>query len=235
MILFLEIAFWHQIILQDAGSSIMENIIMFYDYAILVLVIIITIIIYILLIIIKNVYINRVLLEGQIIEVIWTVVPIFFLIFLAFPSLKILYLTDEINNPIFTFKVIGHQWYWEYEYNLNHKFLKKNFLTDNIESLMNNNLSLDSFRLLDVSENFLIPIKCQIRMLILSDDVIHSFALPSLGIKVDAVPGRLNQIGLNVNRPGLFYGQCSEICGVNHRFMPIVIESINLNKFLKKI
>lgn len=175
---------------------------------------------------IKNKLINRFLLEGQLIEIIWTIVPIFFLIFLAVPSLKILYIRDEINNPIFTFKAIGHQWYWEYEYCLN--YLNKLFEIENVESVINKQYILDSFRLLDVNENFYIPLKCQVRLLVLSDDVIHSFAVPSLGIKVDAVPGRLNQIRLLVNRPGLYYGQCSEICGVNHSFIPIVIEVVEM-------
>lgn len=94
---------------------------------------------------------------------------------------------------------------------------------------------LDLFRLLDVSNTFLVPINCQIRLLILSEDVIHSFTVPSLGFKIDAVPGRINQVNLNINRPGLFYGQCSEICGVNHRFIPVVIESLNLIRFIKVI
>lgn len=194
---------------------------------------IISIIIYILFFIINNKLINRFLLEGQIIEIIWTIIPMFFLIFLAIPSLKILYITDEINNPLFSFKAIGHQWYWEYEYDLvvNNKII--NLYIDNSESIILKENNKDLFRLLDVSETFLIPIKCQIRIIVLSDDVIHSFTVPSIGIKVDAVPGRLNQINLLINRPGLFYGQCSEICGVNHRFIPIVIESIKLSKFLK--
>lgn len=221
--------------LQDAAASIIEIIIMFYDRAILIIIIIIILIIYILIFILKNKLINRNLLEGQIIEIIWTVIPMFCLIFLAIPSLKILYITDESNEPLFTFKVIGHQWYWEYEYSL--RLLEENSLIEfnNVDSIINRNLNIDSFRLLDVSENFCIPIKCQIRLIVLSDDVIHSFAVPSLGIKVDAVPGRLNQVNILVNRPGLFFGQCSEICGVNHRFMPIVVESIRLIKFLKNL
>lgn len=211
----------------------MERIVVFYDYGIIVIVIIIILIIYILIFIVNNNYINRFLLEGQFIELVWTLIPIFFLIFLAFPSLKILYLTDEINNPLFTFKVIGHQWYWEYEYNL--RLLNISDEIDNVDSIINKIIKMDSFRLLDVSEHFFVPIKCQVRLIILSDDVIHSFAVPALGIKVDAVPGRLNQIGMNINRPGLFFGQCSEICGVNHRFIPIVIESLTLKDWLKKI
>lgn len=188
-----------------------------------------------LLFIIKNKLINRFLLEGQLIEIVWTIIPMFFLIFLAFPSLKILYLTDENNNPLFTFKAIGHQWYWEYEYNLSifNKIIKLNL--DNVDSIIKTEINIDLFRLLDVNEHFLIPIKCQIRLLVLSDDVIHSFAVPSLGIKVDAVPGRLNQVNIFISRSGLYFGQCSEICGVNHRFIPIVIEAVKLSKFIKCI
>lgn len=175
------------------------------------------------------------MLEGQLIEIIWTIIPIIFLIFLAIPSLKILYLTDENNNSLFTFKAIGHQWYWEYEYNLSLFNKLINLKIDNSESIINTEYNNNSFRLLDVSEHFYIPLKCQIRLLVLSEDVIHSFAVPSLGIKVDAIPGRLNQVNLFVNRPGLYFGQCSEICGVNHRFIPIVIEVVKLSKFLKLI
>lgn len=142
-----------------------------------------------------------------------------------------MYITDEINRPVFSIKIIGHQWYWEYEYNFkNLKNLIVNF--ENVESIIDKNLEVNSFRLLDVSENLILPIKCQLRLIILSDDVIHSFAIPSIGIKVDAVPGRLNQVSLLINRPGLFYGQCSEICGVNHRFIPIVIESVRFKNFI---
>lgn len=170
---------------------------------------------------------NRLILEGQIIEIIWTVVPIIFLIFLAIPSLKILYLTDEINNPIISVKVIGHQWYWRYEYS--------DFKDIIFDSFIINNISKSRFRLLDVDNNIILPINNQIRLLINSSDVIHSFAIPSIGVKVDAVPGRINQIPLYIKRPGLYFGQCSEICGVNHRFIPIVIEATKLKYFINWI
>lgn len=143
--------------------------------------------------------------------------------FLAIPSLKILYLTDEINHPILSIKVLGHQWYWRYEYN---DF--KNLEFDSFIIKFENN----EFRLLDVDNRLILPIKNQIRLLVNSLDVIHSFAIPRLGLKVDAVPGRINQISICINRPGLYYGQCSEICGVNHRFIPIVIERTRLVNFL---
>lgn len=158
------------------------------------------------------------------IELVWTIIPIIFLFFLAFPSLHLLYLRDEIKNPIFRIKVIGHQWYWSYEYG---DFNNKIF-----DSYIVNNLNdKELFRLLDVDNYLVIPINCQIRFLVSSLDVIHSFTVPSLGIKVDAVPGRINQISIYIQRPGIYYGQCSEICGVNHRFMPIGLEVVNWDTF----
>lgn len=190
---------------------------------------IVILIIYIIIYILINKNVNRFLYEGQIIEIIWTVIPVFILIFLAIPSLKILYLTDEINNPLISVKSIGHQWYWRYEYN--------DFLNINFDSFIldKNDLEIRIFRLLDVDNHIVIPINTQIRILISSLDVIHSFTVPSAGIKVDAVPGRINQISINLNRPGLFFGQCSEICGVNHRFIPIVVESTRIENFINWI
>nr|QVT11047.1 cytochrome c oxidase subunit II [Nasonia vitripennis] len=216
---------WSQIMFQDANSPIMENMIMFHDHAMLIIMMIITMILYIIIFMMNNKFINRNLLEGQMIEIIWTVIPIILLIFLAIPSLKILYLTDETNFPNITIKIIGHQWYWSYEYS--------DFKMINFDSFMikNNNM----FRLLDVDNRMVLPYNTQIRMLINSLDVIHSFTVPSLGIKVDAVPGRINQISCMMKRPGIFFGQCSEICGVNHSFMPIVLESTKMNMFINWI
>nr|AWN56252.1 cytochrome c oxidase subunit 2 [Euschistus heros] len=214
---------WNQLSLQDSNSPIMENMIMFYDHAMLVVMMIIVLIMYMLIFMLLNKFINRNMFEGQLIEIIWTIIPMLFLIFIAIPSLKILYLSDEIINPEFSIKSIGHQWYWSYEYN--------DFNDINFDSFMMNDNSKNLFRLLDVDNRLIVPMNSQIRMLINSSDVIHSFALPSVGIKVDAVPGRINQINLNLIRPGIYYGQCSEICGVNHSFMPIVIESIPLKIF----
>lgn len=137
-------------------------------------------------------------------------------------------MSDEIYNPILSVKRIGHQWYWRYEIS---DFKNVNF--DSFILIDLNNLNL--FRLLDVDNRLILPINLQIRILIRSDDVIHSFTVPSIGIKVDGIPGRINQLNLFINRPGLFFGQCSEICGTNHRFIPIVIESTNLKIFLNWI
>lgn len=179
----------------------------------------------IIFIIIKNKIINRFLLHGNTIELIWTIIPMFILIFIAIPSLKILYLTEETSNNKLTLKSIGHQWYWRYEYS--------DFQNINFDSFIipTNQLSPNEFRLLDVDNRCILPYKYSIRLLTTSIDVIHSWTLPALGIKVDSTPGRLNQTIFLMNRPGLYFGQCSEICGTNHRFIPIVIESTNFINF----
>nr|WPS67079.1 cytochrome c oxidase subunit 2 [Hyssopus sp. 1 HHL-2023a] len=226
MLNIINISLWGQISLQDSNSPIMENMLMFYDHAMLVIMMIVVLIMYMIIYMLMNKLTNRYLFEGQLIEIVWTIIPMLFLIFLAIPSLKILYLTDEVNNPLISVKAIGHQWYWSYEYN--------DFMNISFDSFMlDKNLSGDGmFRLLDVDNHMILPMNNQIRLLISSLDVIHSFAMPSLGLKVDAVPGRINQISLLMNRPGMFFGQCSEICGVNHSFMPIVIESTSLENFV---
>nr|YP_010982448.1 cytochrome c oxidase subunit II [Cheiloneurus chinensis]WOE90954.1 cytochrome c oxidase subunit II [Cheiloneurus chinensis] len=216
---------WTNINLQDANSSIMENLVLFHDYAMIVIMMIVVLIFYILLFMILNKYINRFMFEGQLIEIIWTVVPMFLLFFLVFPSLKILYLSDEILNPYLSIKVLGHQWYWSYEYS--------DFKDLEFDSFMKSSLESYNFRLLDVDNSLVVPNNLNLRFLISSLDVIHSFTIPSAGVKVDAIPGRINQITMNLNRVGLYYGQCSEICGVNHSFMPIVLEVNMLNNFME--
>lgn len=189
------------------------------------LIFIIIIILYIIFSIIFNKFINRFLLQGHLIELIWTISPIFILIFIALPSLKILYITDEIFNNNITIKSIGHQWYWRYEYT---DFLIKEFDSFIISS---NSLNTNEFRLLDVDNRCILPFNYPIRIITSSIDVIHAWTIPSLGIKIDSSPGRLNQSIIIIYRPGLYFGQCSEICGINHRFIPIVIESTNIFYF----
>lgn len=151
------------------------------------------------------------------------------MIFIALPSLRLIYILDEINNPAITVKIIGHQWYWSYEYS---DFKNLEFDSYIIPTTEINNFN---FRLLDVDNRIITPFKTQVRILVSSTDVIHSWTIPSLGVKIDASPGRLNQSTFYINRSGLFYGQCSEICGANHRFIPIVIESISPSFFIKWI
>nr|YP_010627150.1 cytochrome c oxidase subunit II [Mecodina praecipua]WBK26841.1 cytochrome c oxidase subunit 2 [Mecodina praecipua] len=222
-------ATWSNLNLQNSASPLMEQIIFFHDHTLIILIMITILVGYLMTSLLFNKYINRFLLEGQMIELIWTILPAITLIFIALPSLRLLYLLDELNNPLITLKSIGHQWYWSYEYS--------DF--DNIEfdsyMIPSNELQPNSFRLLDVDNRIILPMNNQIRILVTATDVIHSWTVPSLGIKVDANPGRLNQTNFFINRPGIFYGQCSEICGANHSFMPIVIESISIKNFINWI
>nr|QKD74988.1 cytochrome c oxidase subunit 2 [Suillia sp. HeleYD1] len=220
---------WANLGLQDSASPLMEQLIFFHDHALLILVMITILVGYLMFMLFFNKYTNRYLLHGQTIEMIWTILPAIVLLFIAFPSLRLLYLLDEINEPSVTLKAIGHQWYWSYEYS--------DFLNIEFDSYMipTNELSTNGFRLLDVDNRIVLPTNSQIRILVTAADVIHSWTIPALGVKVDGTPGRLNQTNFLMNRPGLFYGQCSEICGANHSFMPIVIESVPVNFFIKWI
>nr|AAX58179.1 cytochrome oxidase subunit II [Anopheles minimus A] len=222
-------ATWANLGLQDSSSPLMEQLNFFHDHTLLILTMITILVGYIMGMLLFNKFTNRYLFHGQTIEIIWTVLPAIILMFIAFPSLRLLYLMDEINTPSITLKSIGHQWYWSYEYS--------DFLNLEFDSYMipTNELETNGFRLLDVDNRIVLPMNNQIRILVTATDVLHSWTVPSLGVKVDATPGRLNQINFLINRPGLFFGQCSEICGANHSFMPIVIESIPMNYFIKWI
>nr|YP_010987574.1 cytochrome c oxidase subunit II [Bledius obscurus]WON65980.1 cytochrome c oxidase subunit II [Bledius obscurus] len=220
---------WKTLMLQDSASPLMEQLMFFHDHTLMILIMITTIVTYMLITIMFNQFNYRYLLESQMIEIIWTMLPAIILIFIALPSLRLLYLLDEINNPMITIKTIGHQWYWSYEYS--------DFSNIEFDSYMipYNELKSYNFRLLDVDNRICAPFNAQVRMLVTSTDVIHSWTIPSLGIKIDATPGRLNQTSLFMNRSGIFFGQCSEICGANHSFMPIVMESISSNFFINWI
>nr|QII42036.1 cytochrome c oxidase subunit 2 [Anopheles sinensis]QII42049.1 cytochrome c oxidase subunit 2 [Anopheles sinensis] len=222
-------ATWANLGLQDSSSPLMEQLNFFHDHTLLILTMITILVGYIMGMLMFNQFTNRYLLHGQTIEIIWTVLPAIILMFIAFPSLRLLYLMDEINTPSITLKSVGHQWYWSYEYS--------DFMNLEFDSYMipTNELETNGFRLLDVDNRIVLPMNNQIRILVTATDVLHSWTVPSLGVKVDATPGRLNQINFLINRPGLFFGQCSEICGANHSFMPIVIESIPMNYFIKWI
>jgi len=240
----------------------------------------------------KNIYnknYNYNFISDVYLEIIWTLLPAFFLCLLVFPSFYILNLFNNSyyfnSNPTYTVRVTGHQWWWEYEsffnkfncnyielnyylnnylfYNtfsnqninwililmnrfnsfdfiLEYKFLKKlidesEFKNNITESYMisDEDLELGDYRLLEVDNSLILPVKKTIRLLITSDDVLHSWAIPALGCKIDACPGRLNEIFLYIKKPGIFYGQCSELCGYYHGFMPIVVEAVEYDIFYK--
>jgi cytochrome c oxidase subunit 2 len=220
---------WGQLIFQDAASSVILQLISFHDHTLLVLTLVLTVVGYAMAALIINTHINRYIIEAQTIETVWTILPALILLVLALPSLRILYVTDEISQPSLTIKTIGHQWYWRYEYT--------DFIDVEIDSYMipTTDLIPGDYRLLEVDNRVVVPIQLEIRILITAADVIHSWTVPALGVKVDAVPGRLNQIGFTTSQPGVFYGQCSEICGANHSFIPIAVESINTSSFIKWI
>jgi cytochrome c oxidase subunit 2 len=179
----------------------------------------------------KSAIVHKYLNHGTLIELIWTITPAFILIAIAFPSFRLLYLLDEVISPTITIKVVGHQWYWSYEYS--------DYVNDSGESIEfdsymipESDLELGQFRLLDVDNRVIVPVDTHIRIIVTGADVIHSWAVPSLGIKIDAVPGRLNQTSFLAERTGVFYGQCSEICGVWHGFMPIAVEAVSVQDYL---
>nr|AML26466.1 cytochrome c oxidase subunit II [Staphylinidae sp. BMNH 1274657] len=222
-------ATWNTLTIQDSASPLMEQLMFFHDHTLMILLMITTLVGYIMASLFFNKFNYRYLLEGQMIELIWTILPAVTLIFIALPSLRLLYLLDEINNPLITIKTIGHQWYWSYEYS--------DFKNIEFDSYMipTNELKNFNFRLLDVDNRIVVPFNSQIRMLVTAADVLHSWTIPSLSVKIDATPGRLNQINFFINRSGIFFGQCSEICGANHSFMPIVLESISPKYFISWI
>jgi cytochrome c oxidase subunit 2 len=169
--------------------------------------------------------------HGTLIELIWTITPALILIFIAFPSFKLLYLMDEVIDPSLVIYGEGHQWYWSYQYpdftNVDNEFLEFDSYI-----VPENDLEEGTFRMLEVDNRVIIPELTHTRFVISSADVIHSFACPSLGIKTDAYPGRLNQSSVYLNRQGTYFGQCSEICGILHSSMPIVIQSVSIKDFL---
>lgn len=160
--------------------------------------------------------------ENHQIESIWTIIPFVLLIFIVIPSLSSLYMLDTCLFCGMTISIIGHQWYWSYYYKDLYEAFFDSYILPSESS---------EIRLLDVDNRLLIPASLPIRFLVSSSDVLHSWTVPSFGVKMDAVPGRINQFCFSSKRSGIFFGQCSEICGANHSFMPIVLESVPFQKF----
>jgi cytochrome c oxidase subunit 2 len=163
-------------------------------------------------------------------EVVWTILPGVILMLIAVPSFALLYAMDEVLNPAITFKAIGHQWFWSYEFS---DYAENHNINYDSNMLYENQLAKGEFRLLTVDQPVVLPINTHIRVIITSMDVLHSWAVPSLGVKVDGCPGRLNQAFIYLKREGVFYGQCSELCGVSHGYMPIVVKGVSLEEYSK--
>jgi len=222
---------------QDSATPQMEGLVELHDNIMFYLVIILFGVGWVIVSIIKN-YSNiespishKYLNHGTLIELIWTITPALILILIAFPSFKLLYLMDEISDPAMSVLAEGHQWYWSYQYP---DFLNSDeeFIEFDSYLVPESDLEEGALRMLEVDNRVILPELTHVRFIVTAADVIHSFACPALGIKCDAYPGRLNQVSVLINREGTFYGQCSEICGILHSSMPIVIESVSIEKFL---
>nr|YP_009183422.1 cytochrome c oxidase subunit II [Danio margaritatus]ALM87962.1 cytochrome c oxidase subunit II [Danio margaritatus] len=211
---------------QDAASPVMEELLHFHDHALMIVLLISTLVLYIITAMVSSKLTNKYILDSQEIEIVWTILPALILVLIALPSLLILYLMDEINDPHLTIKAMGHQWYCSYEYTDYENFGFDSYLMptqDHTPGL---------YRVLQTHHRMLVPMETPVRVLVSAEDVLHSWADPALGEKMDAVPGRLNHTALIASRPGLLYGECSEICGANHTFMPIVVEGVPLEHFV---
>lgn len=231
----------YSIYFQDSATPNMEGIIELHDNIMFYILLIIVLVCWMITsaVVNFNEYNNhfamKYLNHGMVLEIVWTIFPCLILLMIASPSFILLYLNDEVVLPAMLVKAIGYQWYWSYE------------LSDFLNTLTNQTIEFDSYllndemlelgqiRWLDVDLWLYVPTNLHIRFIILSMDVIHDFAVPSLGIKIDANPGRLNMLSVIINRNGVYYGMCSELCGVGHSMMPIKIESVNVEDFLSNI
>jgi cytochrome c oxidase subunit 2 len=208
---------------QDVASPTMYGLLELHDHVLFYLILILIVVSWVL---VRNVTNSQTIpyarhYHGHVIEFLWTLAPALILGAIALPSFRLLYLMDEIIEPQVTVKAIANQWYWSYEY------------TDYAEPLTFDSFLVDGpLRQLNVDNYLVLPVDTSVRLLITASDVIHSFAVPSLGIKLDAIPGRLNSIGVIISRPGVFYGQCSELCGYLHGFMPIGIKAVSTENYL---
>jgi cytochrome c oxidase subunit 2 len=163
--------------------------------------------------------------HNTVLEIAWTAIPVLILVVIAIPSFKLLYFMDRAVNPEMTLKAVGHQWYWSYEYPDNGDF------TFDAYMIADEDLQEGQLRLFDVDNRIVLPVETDVRLLTTATDVIHSWAVPALGVKLDAVPGKINETWLRINRPGIYYGQCSELCGAYHAFMPVMIEAVSKEQF----
>jgi cytochrome c oxidase subunit 2 len=225
--------------LQDPATPIIEGMLNFHNYLMIFLIFIVIFVFWMLGQVIHHFYFKKnsksyLFTHSNILEILWTIFPAFILLLVAIPSFALLYSIEELIEPIISLKIIGHQWYWSYEYSDYSSNLTSFEESLNFDSYMiaTNELTKGSFRLLEVDNRVVLPINAHIRLLVTASDVLHSWAIPSFGIKMDACPGRLSQVSLFIKREGVYYGQCSEICGVNHGFMPIVVQGVSVDTFV---
>jgi len=232
-----------QMYLQDPATPTYEGMISFHNYLTFFIILIGCVVFWLVYKIIETYHeeLNPtplVFTHSSVLEITWTIIPAIVLLIIAVPSFSLLYSLDEVVRPTITVKVIGHQWYWSYEYS--DRYSRKQTRTIGYDSYMDPQKDLwkGRPRLLEVDRKLVLPTKTHIRILVTSADVLHSWSIPSFGIKIDACPGRLSQSSIYLKREGQYFGQCSEICGVNHGFMPIgvrVVKRSNFNIWMRKI
>ena len=221
---------WAQLDLQDRASPIIEELTFFHDYSIVVIVFTVSGVGAIIGgRLLAGTYTHLGLIDAQGLECVWTLVPGVILLQVAIPSLLLLYtLEGGEGGDRLRLKAVGHQWYWRYEYS---DFWAGGEPVEFDSYMLGEDMN-PLTRLLDVDCRAVLPCQTRVRVIVGAADVLHSWAVPALGVKADACPGRLNQLKLAAHRPGVFHGQCSEICGANHRFMPIVVEFVSGPSFL---
>lgn len=218
-----------QISFQEAASPLMAELVSLHHFLLIIITAIVIFVLALLIYVIFRFSANRNPIPAKFthniaIEVIWTVIPVLILIIIAVPSFRVLKFSEHAPPSDLTIKVVGAQWYWSYSYP------DKGIEFDS-NMIQTKDLKLGQIRLLEVDNRIVVPEGAVIKFLITASDVIHSFAVPSLGIKTDAVPGRVNQAWTKIDKKGVYYGQCSELCGVNHGFMPIAIEVVSKEDF----
>ena len=219
---------------QEAVTPTMEKIDSFHDFVTILSIIIALFVMVLLLIVIfrfneKSNPTPTTTTHNLPLEIAWTVIPILILVAMAVPSLKLMYFADRVDDPDMTLKIIGHQWYWTYEYPDHGNFtFDANIVTEE-------DIAKDSSlkRNMDTDERVVLPVGKKIQLLMTADDVLHNWGIPAFGIKLDTVPGRLNETWVQINKPGVYYGFCSELCGVNHAYMPITVEAVSPVAFEK--
>lgn len=217
--------------LQEAATPLMEDIVSFHDLLLIIITVISLFVLALLVIVVlkynakSNPTPSRTT-HNTTIEVLWTVIPVLILVVVAIPSFKLLYKSDVVPKTDMTIKAIGSQWYWTYEYPDHGKFsFDSNMVADD-------KLKPGQPRLLEVDNRVVIPVDTVVRLQITANDVLHAWTIPAFGRKLDAVPGRLNETYIGpVKKEGVYYGQCSELCGANHGFMPIAVEVVSKAKF----
>lgn len=217
---------WNRIFFHTPSSYLIELVILIHDYVIIFLLSIIFLVMYNIAYSFYCSSFNIDFFENHQLERIWTILPFILLLFIVIPSLNSLYILDSCLFCGLSLNIIGHQWYWSYFFKDLQDLFFDSYITRSEES---------NIRLLEVDNRVIIPTFLPVRYIVSSSDVIHSWTIPSFGIKIDAVPGRINQFCFSTKRSGIFFGQCSEICGANHRFMPIVLESVSFKDFIKII